>query len=72
MTPALDYWNETSELEITSREAEHPPSGLGGIDTSIITDMVPLIMTLGVISMTLGMLQQMDFGRARPARRRKR
>lgn len=32
------------------------------VDTSVITDMIPLILTLAVLSMIIGVLAKMKFG----------
>jgi len=33
-----------------------------GIDTSVITDLIPVIITLAVVGMLIGMLAKLKFG----------
>ena len=33
-----------------------------GVDTSVITDLIPVIITLAVVGMLIGMLAKLKFG----------
>lgn len=72
----VDYWNEASELETGAAMPHFAPHTPGEMvmmdesgmtfDTSTITDMMPLITMLAVVSMAIGLLQRAHCGGARP------
>lgn len=57
----VDYWNEASERETSAPEAEYRVSGLDESAASMITDMVPLMMTLAVVGIMMRALSEMKF-----------